>query len=60
MYSPKMRRASSTARTIVSWSGLFITARNSNGTGIQARAGEFVPGLGTAAASLGCPYEVFP
>ena len=28
-YSPKMRLASSTARMMVSWSGLFITVRNS-------------------------------
>jgi hypothetical protein len=42
-YSPKMRLASSTARASVSWSGLFITARNSTKPGFKIGGGIFVP-----------------
>ena len=42
-YSPKMRLASSTARASVSWSGLFITVRNSTKPGFKIGGGIFVP-----------------
>ena len=44
-YSPKMRLASSTARMSVSWSGLFITVRNSTKPGFKIGGGIFVPFL---------------
>ena len=37
-YSPKMRLASSTARMMVSWSGLFMTVRSSTKAGIKLEA----------------------
>ena len=42
-YSPKMRLASSTARMMVSWSGLFMTVRQLYEIGIQDGGRIFVP-----------------
>ena len=51
-YSPKMRLASSTARMMVSWSGLFMTVPNSTKAGIKT-GGKFSFQFGAAVLCLG-------